>query len=170
MKNWIKIILSFLGGILYRLGGAGNVGDKFDFLRNTLTRDIGMCLLIGLLLFPGNFWGIFLSMGFTYGASTLGYGGSGEPPQDQSDLYRLFGKYVFFAVGLIFGLALLPFAISEHLTGNIGIWKPFLLRTGLLTFLIPFIHHFRRPLFGFDSAQVEEFLRGFTIAITCLVF
>ncbi len=26
MKNWIKIILSFLGGILYRLGGAGNVG------------------------------------------------------------------------------------------------------------------------------------------------
>ena len=169
MKNWIKGLLAILGGILYRLGGAGNIGDKFDFLRNTLTRDIGICLLIGLLLIPGNFWGIFLSMGLTYGVCTLGYGGEGEPPAEQSDLYRMFGKYVFYAVGFLFGLAIFPYVIAQAITG-VAVWKPFLIRMALLTALIPLVHVLRKPIFGFDSAQIEEFFRGFFITLTMLVF
>ena len=167
---WLKGLLSILAGIVYRLGGAGNIGDKFDVLRNTLTRDIGICLIIVVLLIPGNFWGIFLSMGLTYGVATLGYGGKGEPSKEQSDLYRMFKQYVFYAVGFLFGLAIFPFVIAEYLSGNIGIIRPFIERILLLTLWIPMIHVFRRPILGFDSAQVEEALRGFVIAFTMLIF
>jgi len=170
MKKWINGILVLLAGILYRLGGAGKIGDNFDFLRDTLTRDIGICVIIGLLLIPSSFWGILLSMGLTYGVCTLGYGGEGEIPSEQSDLYRMFGNNVFYAVGFLFGLAVLPFVLFEYFSGNIFLWYAFLQRIVLLTLWIPTIHVFRRPVFGFDSAQVEEFLRGVVITLTCLLF
>lgn len=174
IQTYLGTLVAILGGILYRLGGAGNVNpnDKFNWLRDTLTRDLGMCLLIGLMIFVSNLYGaigVFLSMGLTYGISTCGYGGKGEPPEEQSDLYRLFGKYVFFAVGFGFGLALLPYAIGMAMNST-PIWKAFGIRVTLLTILIPLIHEWRTPIFGFDSAQVEEFLRGHVIIITCLVF
>lgn len=165
----ISIALILLSGVLYRLGGAGNIGDRFDVLRTTKTRDWGVSFIVALLLIPSNFWGIFLAMGVTYGVLTMGYGGKGEPKNEQSFLYRHFGEYVFYAVGFLFGLSIFSFAIAEHLTGNVGIWYPFIGRILILTGLIPLIHNFRRPILGFDSAQVEEFGRGVAITSTLLL-
>ena len=91
----IYVIASIIGGILYRLGGAGNVGDKFDFLRTTKTRDYGVPLVLILLLYPSHWLGLFLTYGLQFGSLTLGYGGKGEPKNEQSFLYRMFGKYIW---------------------------------------------------------------------------
>lgn len=169
MEILSNIILILVAGIFYRLGGAGNVGDKFDFLRNTKTRDAGVSYIMFLMLLPLGFWGAFFSMGLAWGAMSLGYGGRGEPREDQSDLYKLFGEKVFFAVGFLFGLCIIPVAIHQHLLGNVEIWKPFLARILILVGLIPLIHNYRRRVFGFDEAQVEEFCRGVAIVSTLLI-
>ena len=166
----INFILSILSGILYRCGGAGTQPDCWNWLRDTYIRDVGVSALLILCLLPSSCWlGLLLSFGLSWGILSCGYGGEGEPLEDQSFLYRYFGKFVFIVVGLGFGLALLPYAINMAVNGN-PIWKVFGIGTILLTILIPVIHEFRIPILWWDSAQVEEFERGFVIIRTCLIF
>lgn len=160
----LDLIKSFLGGIFYRLGGAGKTGDSWDFIRHTLIRDLGTALMQILVLYPANFWGLLLTFLASFGTNTIGYGGRGEPKEEQSKLYRIFGKYTFIALGFIFGLALIPYAVFE------SAWTPFIIRTIVLTIAIPLIHKWSKPVWKFDTAQVEEFLRGFVLVITCLIF
>ena len=167
------LALIVLSGVLYRLGGAGDLGDGYDFLRKRNMRLVGVSLVTAIMLFPANLIGLFFTIGVSVGVLSLGYGGKGEPKNEQSFLYRIFGEGTFFAVGFIFGLALIPFAIAEYLTGNVGAVKGAFYRMVLLTVLIPAIHVLRRPIklfkWQFDSAQVEETLRGIAIAGTLLV-
>lgn len=172
----INLALILLAGILYRLGGAGDVGDGYDFLRKRNMRLVGVSLVTAVLLLPAitvsiiSFIGLFFTIGLSVGVLSLGYGGKGEPKNEQSFLYRVLGERVFFGVGFLFGLALLPFGIGEYVIGNVGAIKGVGERMVILTVLIPAIHHFRRPILGLDSAQVEEFSRGIAITATLLIF
>ena len=163
------IALTVLSGVLYRLGGAGDLGDGYDFLRKHNMKLVGVSLITAIMLFPANLIGLFFTIGVSVGVLSLGYGGRGEPKNEQSFLYRIFGEGTFFAVGFLFGLALLPFALAEYLTGNFRAVHGAIWRMLLLMVLIPAIHHFRRRVFGFDEAQVEEFGRGVAIASTLLI-
>ena len=68
----LLLILIALSGICYRLGGEGKKGDKLDFLRDTLTRDLGcpaLAILI-LSLFFGWHGSYFLFFGLSWLALT----------------------------------------------------------------------------------------------------
>lgn len=151
----MNLLTAIASGILYRMGGASGYDTKF--------RDLGLPAVMVLTLWPDT-WPLaiaaFFCFGISFGALTMGYGGEGEPREDQSPLYRIFKKNVFFALGFIYGIAAFPWPI---ITGN---WAGFLLRTLILTFGIPAIAWYSRPVWKWDKAQVEEWARGFLFNIT----
>lgn len=146
--------LTLVGGILGRLGGTN---------KGTAWRDWGVPSAVTFALLPTNFIGLFLSFGLLYGVLTMGYGGEGEPKEDQSFLYRVFGKEVFYVLGFLFGLTALPYAIFS---GHIILA---LVRCVILAFLVHLIHEKRRPILRWDSAQVEEFLRYSVLVLSTLL-
>ena len=101
------LALIVLSGVLYRLGGAGDLQDGYDHLRKRNMRLVGVSLITAVLLLPSitvslaSFIGLFFTIGLSVGALSFGYGGKGEPKSEQSFLYRIFGKGTFFAVGFI---------------------------------------------------------------------
>lgn len=158
MRFLFNFFLAIASGVLYRMGGSQYY--------QTIIRDAGVPATMLIALWPHDLamWiGAVLTFGATWGFLTMGYGGEGEPKEDQSDLYKIFGKNVFFALGFLYGIGALPWAIAT------GRWGGFILRTIALTFLIPLIAKYARPVWKWDRAQVEEWSRGFVINMSCVL-
>lgn len=140
------ILLSILGGVLYRLGGKGK---PFD----TKFRDIGTALcVVAIILVKGmeqNLWNIFaLTFSFIamFGALTT---------------YRYFlpkpenYKFLHYALhGFIVSFAMIFFAWSS------GLWEGFWLRCIINTILIGYWSEY----ISWDD--LEEWGRGFIFCIT----
>jgi len=99
---WTILGLSLLSGILYRFGGSGKRGNSLDFLRDTITRDLGCptCATGLLLIFwqPVNLQGwlmVLLSFLALFGALTTYWD-------------SVFGYDNFYAHGFMLGLAAFP--------------------------------------------------------------
>lgn len=145
----ITIILAFINGMCYRMGGSGN------FPRWTRPVGIGFLTMATILLWGGVIWdwwyilSILATGGASAGVSTTYFKKKG------SDAHWF--NWLF--VGLAFSLAFLPFAIMTHL------WLGFVIRLLVLTPVITLWSH----LIGWDIA--EETGRGFLcIATIPLVF
>jgi len=145
----LTICIAILSGILGRLGGA----KGYD----TLYRDIG-CSLLSLVTFWIWFgfrldcWGIYLLVFALQWATFSTYY---EP---------IFSCHNFWFGGLIAGIALLPLLLGYNIL-------PFcLIRTLLLIILWGCLAKFLpSPVFCWNRAVAEEFLRYFSVIITYLL-
>lgn len=123
-KTIATIILSLLGGVLYRSGGMGkekNTKPKWIpmWMRQTKTRDCGVPLLACLLLW---IWGlhhwILIPTFFLMFGAQLSY-------FKKKDTDAKWFNWLF--VGLAFSISVLPVSIYVHY------WQGFLYRTLIVT-------------------------------------
>jgi len=166
----IIFLLSILSGILYRLGGAGKLNNSFDFLRNTKARDIGCNVVVNSAIFillasngfkitPSLLIEYLLSIGFLLASLSTYWKKKGTN-----------GNYFTWAVtGFFYGLSAIPFIFHTNL------WLVFTIRTVILTLFIMLWwkkHPQSIKLFNHvcNGAQIEEFGRGFMLALTTLLF
>lgn len=153
-KILITSILSVLGAILYRMGGAAKTGKWYDFALNTKARDAGVpaCTIAALIVCAGFqlslWWAYLLSYGLLFGAMTTYWKKKGTDAK----------WYHWVFVGLGYSLAMLPFAWGD------GSWLAFGLRTAALTAGIAVWSQ----LIG--NAVLEELGRGFLTVLTVLLF
>lgn len=119
----IWLILTILGGVLYRLGGAAGYNTKY--------RDLGLPLVSTLYLLTlglkSHLWGLFglvgayfLTFGLFFGALTMSYKKKGLPGTWKTWLL----------MGLGYSLSFLPFAVV------FGLWLEFVLRCVICSILI----------------------------------
>jgi hypothetical protein len=149
IKILLTLVISILSGILGRLGGA----QGYD----TLYRDIG-CSILSLTTFwiwfgfRVDYWWIYLLVFAIQWATFSTYY---EP---------IFHYHNFWFGGLIAGIALLPLLFVYNIL-------PFyLIRTLSLVILWGCLNKFLpNPVFCWDRAIGEEFLRYFSVTITYLL-
>lgn len=157
MKKILNIIVSLIGGVMWRLGGADGFSKGF--------RRYGVSGIIGILatLKTKKAWLGILTMGLAFGAFSLGYGESSSIAQF---VYKL-GIYedpllditIRAIVGLAYGLSFLPTIIASKNYKN-------LLTIPLVVILVPSI----RLLGNTVGAVIEEFLIGTAVVGSyCLI-
>ena len=150
IKILSTLLIAFLGGVLYRLGGAAKTDNWYSFLQQTKTRDFGVPLLCLVVLWIWNgfdihhWWAYVLTFGLSFGAMTTYWKKKGENAK----------WYNWALVGLGISLGFLPFAVSS------GEWLGFFLRTIVLTTC--------SALWSvlIANAVIEEFGRGFLSVVT----
>lgn len=145
----VLLILAAVGGVLYRMGGASGYNTKFrDF--GIPTVGILLLFLFGSLIHSTlwNTLSLILTFGLMFAAQTTYFKKKGTAPK----------WWNWALVGLVNGLALLPWAI------NTGQWLAFGIRTGLLVILITLWCELN------DNAVWEEIGRGVLIIITLGLF
>ena len=146
------LLLSLLAGWLYRLGGKAGLDTKI--------RDFGVPAVLLLALPHANGYAMTLSALAFFGALSIGYG-------ENSPVHKKFGDNTFLVIGLLFGLALLPFAMAKHAL------LPFVIRTGILVAGIHLAHVYRTQMalfFPGDTCDFEEFARGFMTVFSIGLF
>jgi hypothetical protein len=147
------ILMSFISGLFYRLGGWGQEGrDQFPKLPgwffDTKVRDIGCAALVTYavkMTVPAPWWVYSLSFLLLFGALTTYWD-------------WLFGEDTFWFHGLACGAALLPLAIV-----GTGVWEGVLVRAVILACFMGILS----AVAGDDF--IEEFGRGFSLVITILL-
>jgi hypothetical protein len=104
MRVLILLVLSFISGLLYRFGGSEKRGDKWDFLRRSITRDLGCSLLItlGINVWLGwmVWWASIIHFGLLWGALSTYW--------DWLNKERKVW-WTWLITGAFYGLACLPF-------------------------------------------------------------
>jgi len=105
------VILSILGGFLYRMGGARGYNTKF--------RDLGvpLCVVLAMFVLGQIHWTAVLCFGLLFGALTTYWKKKGAKAK----------WWNWMLTGLGYSLAMLPDAIHSHA------WLGFFIRTVLLT-------------------------------------
>lgn len=116
----LTIILSALGAVLYRLGGAAKEGNWYDFLCQTKTRDFGVPFMMVLIMLVWGqyqnwqtFLGLFLSFGCLFGAQTTYWDFVNKWIGQSED-----EKWWNWALtGFGYSLALLPLVVAQNWPG-----------------------------------------------------
>ncbi len=145
-------ILSYLSAKLYRFGGSAKKGNKWDFLRDKLTRRLGCMILksiaIIIILMPTWDWKVvaiyLISAGIAYGALTTYW----------DDIFKYDNHY---AHGFGIGLANLPLAIFGYIS-----WIAFGVHIAVITLFMGIWSAI------YDKDTKEEYGRGSAVAWTQL--
>lgn len=150
------LILTILGGFLYRCGGAGKSGKWYDFLLNTKMRDFGLPT-ISVLLFLFLSWpdfnithfSLILTWGLLFAAQTTYWKKKGTDAR----------WYNWAMTGLAYSIAWILTVIAQNIPGHIPnsfhvTWLGFLSRSIVCTALTVIVSE----LFG--KVVYEENARG----------
>ena len=149
----IIVLLAALSGFFYRCGGAAKTGGKWDWIRNTKTRDVGCSLLATVAInLTGSYswWQSLIHFGALWGLLTTYW----DFLNHDKEVW-----WTWLITGLFYGLCAAPF-----LLGSLSLLS-FTLRC---TVLAGFSAAFRGGrLF---SAVVEEIATGVVLVLSILLF
>lgn len=154
LKVVSTLLLTFLAGVLYRLGGAAKTGKWYDFLCNTKARDFGIPTVAILLyccwVFPSFHWydlSLILTWGAIFGTQTTYWKKKGQDAK----------WYNWLFTGLGYSIAWLPTVLAHVFLAREGL-HVHLLGFGIRTFICTAGTVFFSELF--DNVVYEENARG----------
>lgn len=161
----IVLCLSILSAILYRFGGEGKKSNKLDFLRDTITRDLGCSFLSTLsivILSIDKIQLTLLGICSLLLSWVLFYGALTTYTNKINSLFKLDTKKVYWfnwiLTGMLYALALLPFTIYSSQ------WEALILRTLFLSWF---------TMIWSEKISIdykEEWGRGFLLTISNLFY
>ena len=141
MNLIILFILSVASGILGRMGGSRYYDTKYRDIGCSIISILGLCLFVPFSL---SHWWVYLIIFGLHWASFSSYWD------------WLFGFDNLWFSGFVVGMSMLPACFIVH-----WIWWIIVIRALLLAVAWGLINLYRRPIWKWDAAQVEEFCRYF---------
>ena len=148
--------LSVVSALLYRFGGAGKVGDGWDWLRNTKARDAGCSAVTTLAIYLVEptipWWWLVIHFGLLWGALTTYW----DFLNSEKEVW-----WTWIITGCFYGVAALP---CSPWAG----WLAVLLRIGVLGLTTMTWRQMYRPKYLNDAVWDEAGV-GFLLTVSVLI-